>query len=175
MAFFLFGLPAATIATVIQWIFLNFQGADAPLGPAIKFFAITSTLAGFVVGEFLYRRLKTSRPHRGLALSLILGSGMLWRVVVMTVVNYFVLIIVGPVFFGQDYLTFARLTLEKTMSWNIADNTTALFYTLVFTGVYNVINMLVAAVPAGLIVSPMTSAFKHITSVEAWLARSLRS
>jgi len=49
-----------------------------------------------------------------------------------------------------------------------------LAYTLLFTAVYNIVNLLVAAIPAGLIASPIASSFKHITSFEAWLARNMR-
>jgi hypothetical protein len=79
------------------------------------------------------------------------------------------------VFFGADYLSFARFTLEKSTGWHFATQTTVLVYTLIFTALYNIVNLLVAAIPAGLIVSPIMSSFKHMTSIEAWLTRNLRS
>jgi riboflavin transporter FmnP len=175
IAFFLFGPPAAVISTFIQWIFLDVTGSDAPLGPAIKLVAILSTLGGFWLGNEFYRRVKGNVVRPNLAVSIMLGNGMLWRVVAMTLVNYIVLVYIGPVFFGQDYLAFARFTIEKTTGWQFASQTLVLTYVLLFTAVYNVINVLVAAIPAGLIVSPITSSFKHLTSFEAWLARNTRS
>lgn len=175
IAFFLFGPPAAVISTVIQWLFLNVTGSDAPLGPAIKFVAILSTLGGFWLGNELYRRVKGNGIRPNLAVSMMLGSGILWRVLAMTVVNYAVLIYIGPVFFGADYLGFAKFTLERSTGWQFASETLVLSYALLFTAVYNVVNLLVAAIPAGLIVSPITNSFKHITSVEAWLTRNIHS
>ena len=171
IAFFMFGPAAAAIATVIQWIFLNVTGSDAPLGPAIKFVAIISTLGGFYVGGEIYRRIKGNAARPNLAMSMMLGSGILWRVIAMTVVNYLVLLYIAPVFFGADYMGYAKFTLEKA-GWQVADQTTLLVYTLLFTAAYNVVNTLVAAVPAGLIVSPIKDSFKHITSNETWLARN---
>lgn len=172
IAFFLFGPLAATISAVVQWIFLNVTGSDAPLGPAIKFVAMISTLGGLWLGSALYHRVKGKTARPTLAVSLMLGSGILWRVAAMTVVNYAVLLYVGPVFFGADYLGFAKFTLEKSTGWHFGSEAMVLTYTLLFTAVYNVVNLLVAAIPAGLIVWPMTKSFKHITSFETWLARN---
>ncbi len=175
IAFFLFGPPAAAISAIIQWLFLNFQGSDAPLGPMLKFVAVISTLVGFWVGNGLYRHVKGSKIHPSLALSMMLGGGILLRIATMTAVNYAVLVYVAPVFFGADYLSYARFTLERSTGWQFADDVAVLTYTLLFTALYNLVNLLVAAIPAGLIVPPISNSFKHITSIEAWLARNLRS
>lgn len=175
IAFFLFGPPAAAISAVIQWIFLNVTGSNAPLGPAIKFAAVISTLGGLWLGNVVYRRVKGNTARPTLAVSIMLGSGILWRVIAMTVVNYMVLVYIAPVFFGADYLGFAKFTLEKSTGWQFASETMVLSYTLLFTAVYNVVNVLVAAIPAGLIVSPITNSFKQITSIETWLARNTHS
>jgi riboflavin transporter FmnP len=175
IAFFLFGPLSATITATIQWMFLNVQGTDAPLGPAIKLIAVLSTLLGLWVGNAFYHRVKSGRINAGVALSIMLVGGALLRVLAMTIVNYAVLIYVAPVFFGTDYLAFARLTLEKTTGWHLATQTAVLIYTLLFTALYNLMNLLVAAIPAGLIVSPVLSSFKHMTSMDAWLSRNLRN
>ncbi len=175
IAFFMFGPLAGAIASVIQWIFLNFTGGDAPLGPAIKFVAVISTLGGFWLGNGIYRRVRGNTTRPTLAVLMALGSGILSRVVAMTIVNYVVLLYVGPVFFGADYLGFAKITLERVTGWEFGSLTMVLAYTLLFTAIYNVVNTLVAAIPAGLIVSPITKPFKHITSTETWLARTTHS
>ena len=175
IAFFLFGPVAAAMSAVIHWLFLNVQGSDAPLGPALKFVAEISTIGGFWIGNAAYRHLRGAKPHPTLALSMMLGGGAFWRVAAMTIVNYIVLLYVAPVFFHADYLGFARLTLEQTTGWHFADNVAVLIFTLTFTALYNVVNLLVAAVPAGMIVSPISTSFKHITSVDAWLTRNMRA
>lgn len=175
IAFFMFGPLAGAMSSVIQWIFLNFTGSEAPLGPAIKFIAIISTLGGFWLGNRLYGSVKRSTVHPALALSTALGTGILLRVAAMTIVNYVVLVYIGPVFFGADYLAFAKLTLQKVTGWQFESVAMVLVYTLLFTAVYNVVNTLVAAIPAGLIVSPVAKPFKHITSTETWLARTTGS
>jgi riboflavin transporter FmnP len=174
LAFFLFGPLAGAIASIVQWIFLNVTGSDAPLGPAIKLAGVMSTLGGLWLGSIAYRRIKRSAAHPSLAMSMMFGSGILWRVVAMTAVNYVVLMYIGPVFFGADYLAFAKVTLEKSTGWQFGSEATVLGYTLLFTAVYNVVNLLVAAIPAGLIASPIATSFKHITSYEAWLTRNLK-
>ena len=175
IAFFLFGPTSAIIAAVIQWLFLNVRGADAPLGPALKFAAVLSTLLGFWLGSQVYRRLKGAGVHPTLGLSTMLGGGILLRVAAMLAANYLVLVYVAPVFFGVDYLGFARFTLEKSIGWHFTSDTMVLTYTLLFTGLYNLVNLVVAAVPAGLIVSPISGSFKHITSIDAWLIRNMKS
>jgi len=175
ISFFLFGPPAAITSAIIHWLFLNIHGSDAPLGPFIKFIAVLSTIGGFWAGNRLYHALRGGRVRPTLAVSLMVGNGLVWRILTMTLVNYVVLVYVGPVFFGADYLSFARFTLEKSIGWHLAGDMAVLTYTLVFTAVYNVANLLVATIPAGLIVSPVRNSFKHITSIEAWLTRSVRS
>jgi riboflavin transporter FmnP len=175
IVFFLFGPVSAVITGVIQWLFLNVQGSDAPLGPAIKFVAVLSTISGLWLGNEFYRRVKGNGAHAKVALSMMLTGGIVLRILAMTIVNYIVLVYIGPVFFGADYLSFARFTLEKSTGWHFATQTAVLVYTLIFTALYNIVNLLVAAIPAGLIVSPVMKSFKHVTSVEAWLTRNLRA
>jgi riboflavin transporter FmnP len=175
IALFLFGPVSATVSAVIQWLFLNVQGSDAPLGPLIKFVAVLSTISGLWVGSELYRQVKGRRIHAGIALSMMLSGGILLRILAMTIVNYVVLIYVAPVFFGADYLSFAKLTLEKSTGWQFASESAVLSYTLLFTALYNLVNLLAAVIPARLIVSPIVSSFKRMTSIEAWLTRNLRS
>lgn len=175
IAFFLFGPAAAVMSAIIHWLFLNVVGTDAPLGPMIKFAAEISTLTGFWLGNAAYQRIKGSKSHPTLALSMMIGGGMLWRVAAMTVVNYAILLYVAPIFFHADYLGFARMTLEQATGWHLSNDVAALVYVLLFTAIYNVVNLLVAVVPAGLIVTPITTPFKHITSIEAWLARNMRA
>ena len=174
VSFFLFGPLAAVVTELVHWIFLNETGSDVPLGPAIKLVAILSTFFGFWLGSLVYSRLggRTHRPV-GFGLSLMFGFGVLIRVAAMTLMNYVVLVYVGPVFFGVDYMAFARSTIVATTGWQLNGDAAVLFWVLVFTAIYNVINLLVASIPAGLIVSPMTNSFRHMTSVETWLMRSL--
>ncbi len=174
IAFFLFGPQAGVIAAVVQWIFLNFTGSDAPLGPAIKFVAVISTLGGFWFGNSVYRRMRGNNAHPALAGSIMLSSGILWRVVAMTIVNIVVLLYVAPVFFGQDYLGYAKSTLESS-GLQLGSETLILAYTLLFTALFNVVMALISGIFARLIVSPITKPFKHITSTETWLARTTHS
>ena len=175
IAFFLFGPVAAIITELVHWLFLNITGSDAPLGPAIKLFAVLSTLGGFWAGSFIYSHLPRGRGRPAIALSLMFGGGMLLRIVAMTIVNYVVLVYVGPVIFGLNYMAFARITLIQTTGWQFSGDAALLFWVLLFTALYNVINLLAAAIPAGLVVSPLTNSFRHITSLETWLMRNVRA
>jgi riboflavin transporter FmnP len=173
ISFFLFGPVAAVITELVHWLFLNETGSDAPLGPAIKLFAVLSTFLGFWLGSVAYSHLGGRVKRRAIALTLMFSLGTLLRVGAMTVVNYVVLEYVGPVFFGVDYMAYAKSTLMATTGWQFSGDSAALFWILVFTALYNAINLAVAAIPAGLIVSPVTTAYKHRTSVETWLMRNL--
>lgn len=175
IAFFLFGPVAAIITELVHWLFLNITGSDAPLGPAIKLIAVLSTLGGFWAGSAIYSRLVKGRGRPAVSLSLMFGWGMLLRVVAMTIVNYIVLVYVGPVIFGLNYMAFARVTLVQTTGWQFNGDAILLFWVLVFTALYNVINLLAAAIPAGLVVSPLTNSFRHITSIDTWLMRNVKA
>ena len=175
IAFFLFGPVSAAFAAAVQWLFLNVQGSDAPLGPLIKFIAVLSTIFGLWIGNELYHRARCKWINSRVGLSLMLSGGIIVRMFAMTIVNFAVLVYIAPVFFGADYLDFARLTLEKSTGWHLATPAAVLEYTLVFTALYNLVNLLVAAIPAGLIVFPVMNSFKQTTSREAWLARNMRS
>jgi len=174
ISFFLFGPVAGVVTELVHWLFLNETGSDAPLGPAIKLAAVLSTFLGFWIGSTLYSRLGWATGRRPMiGLSLMFGLGVVLRIAVMTVMNYAVLLYIGPVFFGANYLAFAKSTLIATTGWQFGSDEAVLFWVLVFTALYNAINLLVASIPAGLIVSPLTNSFRHITSVETWLTRSL--
>ena len=174
ISFFLFGPLAAVVTELVHWLFLNEIGLDAPLGPAIKLAAVLSTFLGFWLGSMIYSRLSWVTGRRpAVGLSLMFGLGVILRIVVMTAANYAVLVYIGPVVFGANYLAFAKSTLSGTTGWQFNSDQAVLFWVLVFTAMYNGINLLVASIPAGLIVSPLTNSFRHITSVETWLMRSL--
>jgi len=173
ISFFLFGPLAGVVTELVHWLFLNETGSDAALGPAIKLVAVLSTFFGFWTGSLVYSKLGRMQKRIGLGLSLMFGFGMLLRVAAMTLMNYLVLVYIGPVFSGVDYMAFAKSTIIATTGWQFSGDAAVLFWVLVFTAVYNVINLLVASIPAGLIVSPMTNSFRHMTSVETWLMRSL--
>ena len=175
VSFFLFGPLAGIITELVHWLFLNETGGDAPLGPAIKLVAILSTFSGFWLGSKIYSRLGLVIRRPALGLSMMFGLGALVRIAAMTLVNYVVLVYIAPVFLGVDYMAFAKSTLAATTGWQFTSDAAVLFWVLIFTALYNVINLLVASVPAGLLVSPLTNPFKHITSLETWLMRSLGS
>jgi riboflavin transporter FmnP len=100
--------------------------------------------------------------------------GTIMRVAVMTVANYVVLVYVGPLFFGVNYLAFAKTVLQSALHWEFGSDAAALFWVLIFTALYNIINLVVGAIPAGLIIAPVARSFKHITSFDSWLFRSVR-
>lgn len=75
IVFFLFGPLAALISSVVQWIFLNVTGSDAPPGPPIKFVAVVSTLGGLWLGSAVYGRIKEKMAHPSLAILMMFGNG----------------------------------------------------------------------------------------------------
>lgn len=170
LAFLVFGPIPALITATVHWIFLT-ASAGTPLGPAVKYAAVLSTLGGLWLGSRLYRGFSARYHHLALALCLMLAMATLTRVVVLLVVNYFVFTYVGPVIFGFQYLQFGQQTLQQTLGLQFASTWDVLMAMLLYTSIYNALQTLFSVVVPFMIFTPLSLKVPEIASGHPWISR----
>ena len=143
IALLLLGPVYGLLSAVIYWIVLTIRAGDI-LGPAMKFAAVASMMAGFWIASTLYRR--TSKGNdvvRTLSVGFSLGS--LLRVAIMSVFNYVVLIFIAPYYLDFVAPLLGAVGLPSGTSFDV------LLWTLILTAVYNLIHTFVSMLPAYLL------------------------
>lgn len=129
---------------------------------SMKYTAVLSAMAGFVVARPLIRKIGLrGNPRNLVSAGLTLASAS--RVAVMTVMNLLMFTILFP-----NYLVFARKALEA-FGLNMLSDLETLYYALAFTGVYNLINTAVAAVPALAILKALKTFLEKSCRHQVWL------
>jgi riboflavin transporter FmnP len=139
-AFLVFGPMAGITSAFVQWLTLNFIGTFVPIGPAMKFAAVASTLLGLWLGIRLLRPI-VGRPSLTRLLSLALAVALVTRVLIMSLANYLLIVYIAPTFFNVDYIQFARRWLTFTTPAE------GLLLILLLTGLYNAIHAIISVVP----------------------------
>jgi len=153
VAFFVAGpLPALSTA-VVYWVILTAVGEWSPVGPALKFAAVSSTLLGLWAGIAAYSRLTKRRGSTAEGV----GSGVLAaiasRVAVCSLTNYAVIWILFPFFLGL-----ATGALKASLAIEAASPFAALAWITLFTGLYNAVHVLVSVLPAYAVVKTLSRA-----------------
>ncbi len=169
IAFLLFGPVPGFLAATIHWLFLTVR--SGVLGPAIKFAAVVSMLAGIWLGSKLRLRANRSSASQFVGLGIMFTVGLVIRVLLLTLVNYAVLVYVAPVFFGQDYLKFAAFTLKSTLGLTLANVTDLIIYTLIYTAIFNSAHVAFAAIPAFAIVLSLHRRLPMVAEGRPWIDR----
>jgi len=171
LAFLIFGPTPSFIAATVHWLFLTATGTTSPLGPAVKFAAVLTTLLGLWIGGRLYQSVAAKYRNVSVAIGLMLTWAILARVGILLIVNYFVFTYIGPVIFGIDYLGFSQRTLEATLGLQLAGSweilTAMLLYTSIFNGLHAAFSVLVPYV----IFTPLTLKIPEIASGQPWISR----
>jgi riboflavin transporter FmnP len=139
-AFLIFGPRAGLTAAFVQWLTLNFIGTFVPIGPAMKFAAVTSTLLGLWLGIRLLHPL-LGRPNLTRLISLALAVGLVTRVLIMSLASYLLIVYVAPTFFKIDYIQFARRWLTFTTPEE------GLLLILLLTGLFNALHAIISVAP----------------------------
>jgi riboflavin transporter FmnP len=173
LAFLIFGPISAIIAASVHWFFLTVTstGSTGPLGPAVKFTSVLSTLLGLWLGSALYRRFPGRHRNMIVALGTMLFFAIAVRVGLLLVVNYFVFTYVGPVIFNIQYIEFSQTTLQATLGlkfvspWAVV--AAMLFYTSIFNGMHAVFSVIVPY----FIFTPMSLKIPEIASGHPWISR----
>jgi riboflavin transporter FmnP len=136
LAFFAFGPVPAIASAVVEFVTLMALGQNVPIGPVFKLLAILSTLGGLWLGVAVVRKISPF-SKRGVTLGSSLGLGLIFRAVVMTVGNYYLIVyvytIAGIVGFVTASFKLVGITITST-------NTLALVLT--FTAIFNCLQLL---------------------------------
>ncbi|MCD6444079.1 ECF transporter S component [Candidatus Bathyarchaeota archaeon] len=129
---------------------------------SMKYIAVLSTMVGFIVARPLVEKMRfKGNPKNIFIAGLSLAS--LSRIAVMTVLNLLMFTILFP-----NYLIFAKKTLEA-FGLEITSDLEALYYALAFTGLYNLINTVVAVVPALLILKALKTFLEKSYKQPVWI------
>jgi len=141
---FLQGPIPSLIAAVIHWIALSVARGWV-LGPLMKFLAVVPMILGNWIGIETFRRVF---QKRNLTVVLVVGSviGALFRILATSATNIIVLLWVAP-----DFLKFAGSTL-RALGLVVGSSQEVLLWTLLLTGVFNGLHVLLSAAIAVFIV-----------------------
>lgn len=170
LAFLIFGPIAALIAATVHWIFLTATGST-PLGPAVKFAAVLSTLFGLWLGGITYRRFAGRFRHMSVALFLMLSFAVLTRVSLLLPVNFFVFTYIGPVIFGLNYLGFSQHTLQATLGLHFAGLWQVLMAMLLYTSIFNGLHAAFSVIVPYVTFTPLSLKIPEIASWHPWISR----
>jgi riboflavin transporter FmnP len=166
LAFLIFGPISAAMTATVHWLVLTVTGTD-PLGPAVKFAAVLSTLFGLWLGSKVYQTIAPNNRHVSIALGSMLAFAILTRVVLLIAVNYFVFTYIGPVIFGIDYLDFSAQTLgmQSAGPWQV------LTVMLLLTSIFNAFHAVFSVMIPYFIFTPMSLKIPEIASGHPWISR----
>ncbi len=171
LAFLLFGPVPAVITAAVHWFFLNPESSSGPLGPAVKFVSVLSTLFGLWLGSRIYTKFSSRLQHKFGMLSSMLSLAILSRVLILLIVNYFVFTFIGPVIFGIDYLGYSQSFLQTAWGWQFTGPWQLLSLMLLLTSVFNAIHAVFSvAIPYSLF-KPLSSKIPEIASGHPWISR----
>lgn len=165
--FLLYGPIVGIIAAFSYWGILNVVGEFVPIGPAMAFAASISTVIGIWCGLKAFRRITGSK---GKAVLLVSGlfTGILFRVAVMTIFNYVIIWLLFPFF-----LDFAAKTVSAVLGISFATQLEALVVILALTALFNVIQVVVIAIPSLAIVKAVKGRVMMGKITTPWIVRVL--
>ena len=146
IAFLVLGPIPGFLSSIIYWLVLTAM-AGYILGPAMKFAAVASMFVGFLAGTLLYRgTVRNRHSHKLLMVSSFL-SGIVVRVVIMSIFTIAVLWFIAP-----SYLEFSAYVLSGVgMLTAPSPPEAVLALTLGFTAIFNAIHVTVSIAPAYMI------------------------
>ncbi|MDW8041891.1 MAG: hypothetical protein RMJ75_03685 [Nitrososphaerota archaeon] len=131
-----FGPSVGLLASTIYLLGLLVMGEFSPLGPLMKYLAIVSTFGGIWMVTLLLRR-GSPRVLRVISWT----AGCVSRVLVMSAVNYVVLVVFFP-----DFLGFAVSTLSVFLRTELVPDHHGLIMVLIYTAIYNVLHTILSIV-----------------------------
>lgn len=171
LAFFIFGPVPAIITATVHWLFLTATGINTPLGPAVKFASVLSTLFGLWLGSLAYKRSGIKLYRNSVVLFFMLAFAIVMRVLILLVVNYFVFTFIGPVIFGIDYLGFSQAVLQGTLHMQFAGPSQVLTAMLIFTSIFNGIHAVFSVAVPFVVMTPLSSMVPQLSSGHPWISR----
>ena len=171
LAFLIFGpIPACIVATV-HWMFLTATGSGTPLGPAVKFVSVLSTIAGLWCGSEVHNRLPPRYRSIPGAIGCMLAFAIIGRIAILLITNYFVFTYIGPVIFGVDYIGFSQTTLQTTLGLQFAGPWQVLLAMLLYTSIFNGLHAVFSILVPYIIFAPLSVKIPEIASGNPWISR----
>ncbi len=137
---FIYGPIPGTISSFAYWIILNFIGEFQPYGPFMKFLSVLGMILGSWMGFVLAKKLKLPSA---LGLGLIFSLAASIRIILMSVLNYVMLLILMP-----SLLDFAAESLCGSLGLKFQSSLDAMIPIVIFTGVFNLIHTILSIIPA---------------------------
>ncbi len=135
LSFYLLNPVYGLLTATIYWVILTMRAGNL-LGPAMKYSAVVSMILGYWAVERLGIGKKNVQLIYGL------GLGSVVRIIVMSVMNYYVIIFVAPY-----YLDFITGLLSAT-GLPSSTRLEVMTWTLIITGVYNLVHSVLSILPA---------------------------
>ena len=166
IAFFVFGPIAGVLTATVHFVILSFApGGTGPFGASLKFLAVLTTYAGLML---ISRAGKHNLVRTGFSMTL---SGLLVRVILMTVVNYVYIIVLARALFNVDYAGFAQFVLSKA-GVNLSGSELVV-YILGLTAVFNAIHAIFSVIVSLVVVSALLNRAPQLLESRAWVANYL--
>jgi riboflavin transporter FmnP len=136
MAFYIFGPVPAVASSFVEFVGLEAYGRNAPVGPLLKLGALLSTVGGLWLGTAMASRLSRFSVRR----LVLTGAsvGILARVGVMTVANYYLVVYLYGL--GNTMSIFNLAQAFSLVGLNLTEGN-ALALILIFTGVFNALQL----------------------------------
>ncbi len=156
-AFLGFGPIPGFISALTYWFVLNIFGEWAPLGPAMKFTAVASTLIGLWISYKLVSRFRI--PY-----FTIFVFSSLTRILATSISNYLVLVVVAPFF-----LEYAVKFLSLALGLEIEAGVGGLLIVLAFTAIYNLMHVALSLFPSILLVKNLCRQGLFLNLKEPWI------
>jgi len=165
-ALLLFGPVAGLITAIVHGTILTAApGGAGPFGASLKFLSVLSTYLGLMLAA------KFGRHRLFIASSIMTVSGVITRVVIMTVVNYLYLILLAQFVFGIDYSGFAQFVLSS-VGVNIT-GTGFVLYILGLTALFNAIHAVFSIIVSLLLVKGILTRAPQILAGREWIRKLL--
>lgn len=165
-AFLIFGPVAGLVTAAVHGTILTAApGGAGPFGASLKFLSVLSTYGGLMLASRLGR-------HNLLTTgSIMTVTGVVTRVVVMTLVNYLYLIVLAQAVFGIDYTGFAQFVLNQ-VGINLT-GTGFVVYILGLTAIFNAIHAVFSVVVSLVLVNAILRRAPQLVAGREWIRRTL--
>lgn len=160
--FYLMGPVQGLSSAAIYWGVLNIVGEWIPIGPAMKFLSLAPTILGLFIGIKMYEKRVKRSANKIIFYCLPILFAIIFRVAVTSLMNYVLLGYLFPYF-----LDFAMGSLASSLGLNIAERSLGLIFTLIFTGIFNVIHTFITIVPSLTVVNSIVK--MRLAGLNVWL------
>ncbi len=160
----IFGPAVGIVTATIHFLILT-GTSGGPFGPSLKYLGVLSTYIGIML---VSRFGKHNLVKTGL---LTTAFGIVTRVLLMTVVNYFYFVYVAQAAFGVDYQGFAKYVLQGA-GFNV-DGLQLVYLILGLTAIYNGTHAVLSIVGSLIIAAALITRMSPQFESRSWLTKKL--